>query len=99
MAVGRETPLGPAQRPAPPGAGSEMPASSLSPGMNVQATAVGFEVGRGHVQTPTGPRTVVTIWLEHGTGSTKLMIPPELAASLGQALLKAATGIEIVTGR
>jgi hypothetical protein len=63
----------------------------MMPGQHVRPGPCAFAVAAKYV----GGQRVVIIHLEHGAGSTILPVAPEFAQELGDALIRASTGIEI----
>jgi len=64
-------------------------------GQHVAPGPMSFEASRRIYNLPTGPVTMVVLRFETVTGTTELVMAPEFASTISQAMLRAATGIEI----
>jgi hypothetical protein len=54
-----------------------------------------YVVGTKMAPTPAGLQKFVVLHIEHATGTAIFPMAPEVARAIGDAMLKAATGIEI----
>ncbi len=73
--------------------GSTQGEQSFTPGMHVQPTAI--TAMAAHRLLPDGQRAVI-LHVEHGTGSTVLVLSTDLAMAISRMLVEKAGGIEIV---
>jgi hypothetical protein len=68
------------------------------PGQLVAPMPMAFNVDARTIDSPTGPVRIVVLRIESTNGSFQFPMPTDFAGSMGQGLMKAATGIEIVRG-
>ena len=68
----------------------------IAPGMHVQPGPMSYMVGTKMVPTPNGLTKFVVLHFETATGSVILPMDATFAKGIADAIVKAATGIEIV---
>jgi hypothetical protein len=64
-------------------------------GQHVQPSPLSFEASARLGNTPQGPVRMVVLRFETVVGSIELVMPSDFASQVGQAVIKASSGIEI----
>lgn len=74
------------------------PVPIIPPHAHVAPAQTSYQVGSVMGMTPDGPTKMISLRIEHPTGSSVYLWPAAFATEVGNALIKAGSGLEIAKG-